>query len=54
MLRYLYADELTRFPRLSDSMFHDRAAQFAQRLGWDVRVDKNGFERDEYDDQNPL
>jgi acyl homoserine lactone synthase len=35
-------------------MFRDRAIQFKQRLGWDVTVDNNGFERDEYDDLNPL
>lgn len=54
MLRYLYADEISRFPRLTDSMFTDRAQQFAVRLGWDVQVDENGFERDEYDGLNPL
>ena len=54
MLRYLYATELDRFPRLSDSMFRDRARQFSERLKWDVRVDKNGHERDEYDGMNPL
>ena len=54
MLRYLYADQLARFPRLSDSMFRDRARQFHDRLGWDVTVDARGFERDEYDAMNPL
>ncbi len=54
MLRYLYATEIDRFPRLSDSMFRDRAKQFSERLKWDVHVDKNGHERDEYDDMNPL
>ncbi len=54
MLRYLYADQLARFPRLSDSMFRDRARQFHDRLGWDVKVDGRGHERDEYDAQNPL
>jgi len=54
MLRYLYADELDQFPRLRDEMFRHRADQFQTRLGWDVRVDQNGFERDEYDDLNPL
>jgi N-acyl-L-homoserine lactone synthetase len=54
MLRYVYGEDLHRFPLLADSMFHDRAAQFARRLGWDVSVDANGNERDEYDDLNPL
>lgn len=54
MLRYLYADQLSNFPRLADSMFTDRADQFKERLGWDVSVDENGHERDQYDDLNPL
>ena len=54
MLHYLYADQLPRFPRLADSMFRDRARQFHDRLGWDVRVDRRGHERDEYDALNPL
>ncbi|WOI56921.1 acyl-homoserine-lactone synthase [Palleronia sp. LCG004] len=55
MIRYLYADELSRFPRLADTMFRDRAAQFHERLKWkDVTVDADGWERDEYDDLNPL
>ena len=39
MLRYLYAADLQRFPRLAQSMFTDRAEQFARRLGWEVSVD---------------
>ncbi|CAN0592312.1 unnamed protein product [Ectocarpus sp. 12 AP-2014] len=35
-------------------MFKDRAVQFHDRLGWEVEVDDTGFERDSYDDQNPL
>ena len=54
MLRYLYADQLDEFPQLRDTMFRDRADQFKTRLNWDVSVDENGFERDEYDDFNPL
>ena len=55
MLHYLYADQLHLFPTLRDTMFRDRAKQFHDRLGWDaVTVDENGFERDEYDDLNPL
>lgn len=54
MLRYLYADQLGSFPRLSDTMFRDRACQFKTRLNWDVTVDEHGFERDAYDALNPL
>ena len=54
MLRYLYADQLRDCPKLRDTMFRDRADQFRDRLGWDVTVDEHGFERDEYDDMNPL
>lgn len=54
MLYYLYADELNNHPRLQSSMFQDRTHQFKDRLGWDVTVDKQGFERDEYDALNPL
>ena len=54
MLRYLYGDELNRFPKLRDTMFQDRAAQFRARLGWPVDVDVKGQERDAYDAKNPL
>lgn len=54
MLRYIYGNDLHTFPTLSRSMFADRADQFKTRLGWDVSLDADGFERDEYDDLNPL
>lgn len=54
MIRYLYADQLDAFPKLRDSMLRDRATQFHARLNWDVTVDENGFERDQYDALNPL
>ncbi|MEM9427306.1 MAG: acyl-homoserine-lactone synthase [Pseudomonadota bacterium] len=54
MLRYVYADQLDRYPRLKNGMFKDRAAQFRTRLGWEVSVDENGDERDQYDTLNPL
>jgi N-acyl-L-homoserine lactone synthetase len=54
MLRYLYASELDRFPRLARTMFTDRTEQFARRLRWDVTVDDAGEERDQYDALNPL
>ncbi len=54
MLRYIYGDELNSFPTLRDTMFTDRAAQFRDRLDWEVKVDANGFETDAYDAMNPL
>jgi len=54
MLRYIYADQLDQFPILRDSMFRDRADQFKTRLGWEVTVDEDGFEKDQYDALNPL
>lgn len=54
MIRYLYANQLDAFTTLRDTMFRDRADQFHTRLGWEVSVDEQGFERDEYDDLNPL
>ncbi|MBV1868273.1 MAG: autoinducer synthase [Marinosulfonomonas sp.] len=54
MLRYIYGNDLDKFPRLRDTMFRDRADQFLHRLKWDVSVDDSGHERDEYDAMNPL
>ncbi|MCI2400450.1 acyl-homoserine-lactone synthase [Aliiroseovarius subalbicans] len=54
MLRYLYVNDLPRFPLLRDTMFRDRTEQFSKRLGWDVQVNAAGEERDEYDALNPL
>ena len=54
MLRYIYGDQLSNFSKLQDTMHRDRAIQFRDRLKWDVNVDENGWERDEYDDLNPL
>ncbi|GAA3863182.1 acyl-homoserine-lactone synthase [Celeribacter arenosi] len=54
MLHYIYANDLHLFPRLRDTMFRDRAEQFKTRLGWDVRVNEAGEEKDEYDVINPL
>ncbi len=54
MIRYLYGNALNRYSRLRDSMFADRAAQFCDRLKWEINVDENGHERDQYDPLNPL
>ncbi|NSX56845.1 acyl-homoserine-lactone synthase [Parasulfitobacter algicola] len=54
MLRFIYGKDLTSFPKLRTSMFQDRACQFRDRLGWDVKVGRDGAERDQYDYLNPL
>ena len=54
MLHYIYGDQLHLHPKLRDTMFRDRALQFKERLGWEVSVDEDGFERDQYDVLNPL
>lgn len=54
MIRFIYAQDLTKFPVLAETMFKDRADQFKRRLNWDVSVNEYGWERDEYDDLDPL
>ncbi|PLS22298.1 acyl-homoserine-lactone synthase [Neptunicoccus cionae] len=54
MLRYLYADEISDYPLLQDTMFRDRKTQFVDRLGWDLTIDRRGWEQDAYDQMNPL
>ncbi len=54
MLRYIYGDDLCQVPMLKSTMFRDRADQFKTRLGWDVTVNENGEEIDQYDALNPL
>ena len=54
MIYFLTALNLHVFPTLTDSMFRDRAAQFHNRLHWDVAVDANEWERDEYDSMFPV
>lgn len=54
MLTYIYSNDLACKPALQSQMFRDRADQFKHRLGWEVNVDAQGFERDEYDALNPL
>ena len=49
MIRFIYGKDLASFPRLSDTMFRDRAGQFRTRLDWAVSVDAQGRERDQYD-----
>lgn len=54
MIRFIYGYNLLLEPELAKSMFRDRAAQFSERLGWEVTVDRDGMERDVYDTLNPL
>jgi N-acyl-L-homoserine lactone synthetase len=54
MIRFVYANDLHRFPLLAETMYRDRAGQFHDRLNWDINVDANGYERDCYDALNPL
>lgn len=54
MLRFVFGHELARHAPLRASMFRDRARQFRDRLGWEVRVDDDGWERDQYDVLDPL
>lgn len=55
MIHYIYGDNLAQYPTLAHTMFRDRAKQFHDRLRWEaVTVDERGWERDEYDDLNPL
>lgn len=54
MIHFIYADDLWKHPTLAETMFLDRARQFKHRLNWDVKVDANGWELDEYDLINPL
>ncbi|EDZ48409.1 autoinducer synthesis protein [Rhodobacterales bacterium Y4I] len=54
MLRYVYGHDLQKHADLAHSMFLDRADQFKTRLGWEVQVNGNGEERDQYDELDPL
>jgi acyl homoserine lactone synthase len=54
MIRFIYASNLREYPLLAETMFLDRAEQFQKRLGWDVDVNEFGWERDQYDDLDPL
>ncbi len=54
MIRFIYGNDLPRASKLCRTMFRDRANQFRDRLKWDVAVDENGFETDQYDALNPM
>jgi len=46
--------DLWMTPKLTATMYGDRRKQFRDRLRWPVKVDPDGYERDEYDLENPL
>ena len=54
MIKYVLGTDLWMHPDLARTMFRDRAQQFSERLKWNVHVDQNGFERDQYDAINPI
>ncbi|MEM6745212.1 MAG: acyl-homoserine-lactone synthase [Pseudomonadota bacterium] len=54
MIRFVFGKDLPRVPELAETMFQDRAGQFQRRLAWDVKVDENGWERDQYDTDQAL
>lgn len=54
MIRFLSGEQLNDYDELRHSMHLDRAVQFSQRLKWDVNVDSDGQERDEYDQLSTL
>jgi acyl homoserine lactone synthase len=54
MIRFVSARDLSFDSPLRRSMFIDRTKQFRDRLKWDVTVDSDGQERDQYDDLNPI
>jgi acyl homoserine lactone synthase len=53
MLKLIEGSRASMFPQDMDAMFRNRARVFSERLGWDVVV-RDGYERDEFDDANPL
>jgi acyl homoserine lactone synthase len=53
MLKLIEGSYASFFPKEIDAMFRNRAETFSERLGWEVVV-KDGYERDVFDDANPL
>jgi acyl homoserine lactone synthase len=53
MLKVIEGSYASFFPKEIDAMFRNRAETFSARLGWEVVV-QNGYERDIFDDANPL
>jgi len=53
MIRLIPATHTPLFPKVIDAMFRCRAQTFSERLGWEMVV-RDGYERDRFDDENPL
>lgn len=53
MLKLIEGSRAASFPKEMEAMFRNRAEIFYDRLKWDVVV-KDGYERDGFDDLNPL
>ena len=53
MLKLIEGSYASFFPKETDAMFRNRAETFSERLGWEVVV-RGGYERDAFDDANPL
>ena len=53
MLKLIEGSYASFFPKEIDAMFRNRAEIFSKRLAWKVIV-KDGYERDTFDDANPL
>jgi acyl homoserine lactone synthase len=53
VLKVIEGKRSSLYPMEMDAMFRNRAEIFSERLGWEVTV-KDGYERDEFDDANPL
>ncbi len=53
MLKLIEGSYASFFPKEIDAMHRNRAETFSDRLGWEVVV-KDGYERDVFDDANPL
>ena len=53
MLKLIEGSVASFFPKEMGAMFRNRAETFSDRFGWEVVV-KDGYERDRFDDTNPL
>ena len=53
MIRFIPGARAALFPNEIEAMFRCRASTFSDRLGWEVVV-RDGYERDRFDDENPL
>ena len=54
MISFFHASQIEAHADLAAHMFRDRAAQFRDRMKWDVTVDDMGWETDQYDRLDPI